>query len=165
MGIPAASTKRRIGQLTVIGALTVVPLSAACGGGETAGSERGVTVDDLQQEEYFYQGEHLGRTVTVSAAVSEVLGPRWFELSGGDFGDDTLLVTTGQPVEVANGEVVRVTGTVGQLHRSVPSERVPYLQMSLYAKYETEAYLYGATVEPLPATQQGKGCCCGTSPC
>lgn len=107
--------KRRIGRLTVIGTLVVAPLAAACGGGDTAGPEGGVTIGDLQQDQDFYQGEYLGRIVTVSAAVSEVRGPRSLELSGGDFGEDTLLVVTAQPVKIAQGQVVRVTGTVGQL--------------------------------------------------
>lgn len=154
MRVRAEPVKRRIGRLSVIGALVVAPLATACG--DTAGPEGGVTISDLQQDQDFYQGEYLGRTVTVSAAVSEVRGPRSLELSGGDFGDDTLLVVAAQPVKVAQGQVVRVTGTVGQLHSSVPSEKIPYVQKDLYASYKTEAYLYDATVEPVPTTQKGK---------
>lgn len=151
MEVRAESVQRRIGRLAAIGALVVVPLVAGCGGGDTAGPHRGTTVDDLQQEQYFYQGNHLGRTVTVSAAVSEVRGPQSFELSGGDFGDATLLVVTSRPVEIVRGRTVRVTGTVGQLHHSFPAEKVPYIQRDLYTKYATEAYLYEASVESLPA--------------
>lgn len=158
MKVRAGSVPGRLGRLLVLGAL-VVPLAAACGG-DTAGPQRGVTVGDLQQKEYFYQGEHLGRTVTVSATVAAVRGPHAFELSGGDPGDDTLLVLppmAGRTVEVAPGQVVRVTGTVGQLHSSSPSEKVPYVQHSLYDKHTTEAYLYDAAVEPLPRPQRGDG--------
>ncbi|HWR46592.1 MAG TPA: hypothetical protein VN327_03070 [Pseudonocardiaceae bacterium] len=118
------SAKRRMGRLLVIGTLVVVPVAAGCGAGGDAGGQRGVTVSDLAQEQYFYQEPYLGRTVTVSAAVSKVLGPRVFTLSGADSGDDVLVVT-GQPVKVAKGQVVRVTGTVGQVHHSAPSEGVP----------------------------------------
>ncbi|MDR7301442.1 hypothetical protein [Haloactinomyces albus] len=145
---------RRVGRLTVLGALVFVPVVAGCGGGDTAGPQRGVTVEELQQEQYFYQGNYLGRTVTISAAVSEVRGPQSFELSGGDFGDDTLLVVTSRPVEIEEGRVVRVTGTAGQLHYSFPSEQVPYIQRGLYAKYATEAYLYEASVEPLSTSRR-----------
>lgn len=134
----------------LIAVLAAVALTGACGGGDTAGSERGVSVGDLQAEEFFYEGEYLGRTVTVSAAVAEVAGPRSVELSGGDFGDEQLLVVSNDPVSVAAGQVVRVTGTVGQLHRTTPADRVPYVQDSLYAQGATEAYLYDAIVEPLP---------------
>ncbi|MFL6148071.1 MAG: hypothetical protein ACJ72I_11355 [Pseudonocardiaceae bacterium] len=150
MGIRTESgTRARIGRLAVIGALVVVPLVAACGSGAgPAGAQRGVTVSDLQHKEYFYQGEYLGRPVTVSAKVSDVLAPRMFELSGGDFGDKKLLVVTDRPVTVSEDEVVRVTGTVGQLHTSIPSEREPYIQEQLYARHDTQSYLYHATVEP-----------------
>lgn len=148
--------KRGAGWLSVIGTLVVVPLVAACGAGApTAGPERGVTVSGLEQREYFYQGDYLGRTVTVSAAVADVLGPRLFELSGGNVGDVKLTVVTDRPIAVSKDAVVRVTGTVGQLHLSAPSDRVPYIQRDLYASQETKAYLYHATVEPLPAAQQG----------
>ncbi|MGB8995382.1 MAG: hypothetical protein WCC65_08745 [Pseudonocardiaceae bacterium] len=141
--------RTRIGRLTVIGALGVVPLVAGCGSATpAAGPQRGVTVSDLQQREYFYQGDYLGRAVTVSAKVSNVLGSRVFELSGGDFGHKKLLVVTDQPVEVTGDELVRVTGTVGQMHTSVPSDRAPYVQRDLYDRYHTESYLYHATVEP-----------------
>lgn len=143
--------KRRICRVAVIGALAAVPLVAACGSGApTAGPQLAVTVGDLQQKDYFYQGRYLGRIVTVSARVGNVLGPRVFELFGGDFRDEKLVVVTDRPVEVSKDEAVRVTGTVGQLHHSAPSEEVPYLQQALYTRYETEPYLYHASVEPLP---------------
>jgi hypothetical protein len=137
--------------LVVGGALVVVPL-AACGGGTTPQAQRAVTVSDLQHKAYFYQGSNLGRTITVSARVDDVLAPRVFELSDDHYRDEKLLVVTDQPVDVSKNETLRVTGTVGQLHRSVPSERVPYIQQDLYTRQETDAYLYHATIESLPAT-------------
>lgn len=151
MGIRTEPVARGIGRLTVICALVVAPMTTACIGGDTAASERAVSVGDLQREQYFFEGDHLGQTVTVSAAVSEVHGPHSFELSGGDFRDDTLLVMSDDPVEVIKEQVVRVTGTVGQFHETFPPEGVPYLQTDLYEKYETEVYIYDATVEKLPA--------------
>ena len=149
-GVPVAGGKRRSWRLVLVGALAVVPL-AACGGGPTAQAQRGATISDLQHKQYFYQGDYLGRTITVSGRVDDVLAPRVFELSDEHRGDK-LLVVTDQPVEVSKDEAVRVTGTVGQLHRSVPSERVPYFQQDLYTRHETDAYLYNATIESLPAT-------------
>jgi hypothetical protein len=150
MGIRTQSkTRTRIGRLAVIGTLVVVPLVVACGNGaNTTRAPRGITVSDLQREDYFYQGDYLGQTVIVSAKVSDVLAPRVFELSGGDFLGKKLLVVTDQPVGVSKDKVVRVTGTVGQLHTSVPSEREPYIQEQLYARHNTEPYLYHATVGP-----------------
>ena len=145
-----AGGKRRSWRLVLVGALVVVPL-AARGGGPTAQAQRGATISDLQHKQYFYQGDYLGRTITVSGRVDDVLAPRVFELSDEHRGDK-LLVVTDQPVEASKDEAVRVTGTVGQLHRSAPSERVPYFQQDLYTRHETDAYLYHATIASLPAT-------------
>jgi len=138
----------------VVGALVVMPLVAACGGGAlTTGPPRNITIGDLQHKEYFYQGDYLGRTVTLSATVSDVLAPRVTEVSGGDLRDAKLLVVTDQPVDVSEGQAVRVTGTVGQLHTSFPSDHVPYEQEDLYTRYDTKPYLYHGAVERLAATQ------------
>lgn len=149
MGIRVHPMTCKIGRLSVIGVFVVVPLAAACGGGDdTAGPVSGIAVGDIQHDQYLYQGKYLGRTVTVSGPVSDVRGSSSFELAGGGYGKDTMLVMTGQPVAVVRGQLVRVTGTVGQYHHSAPSERVPYIQRDLYTRHETEAYLYDATVEP-----------------
>lgn len=137
--------RRRSWRVIVVGALVVVPL-AACGS-PTTQPQRGVTIRNLQHKSYFYQGDYLARTITVSARVDDVLSPRVFELSDEDYRAEKLLVVTDQPVEVSKDEAVRVTGTVGQLHRTVPSEGVPYIQRELYARQDTDAYLYHATVE------------------
>lgn len=142
-------TRCRAANWLVIGTLVVMPLTAGCGS-DTAGPERDLSVDEVTKDENFYRGDHLGQTVTVSAEVSEVLGARSFELSGGDFGDEKLLVVTDRSTDVEEGRTVRVTGTVGQLHESFPSETHPYTQAGLYAKHSTEAYLYDATAERLP---------------
>ncbi len=149
MWIRAESGRRVLGRVAVgLGVLAAVPVVAACGG-DTVAPNQSVTVDDLQGEQHFYEGKYLGRTVAVSAEVSAVHGPSSFELSGGDFGDEELLVVTTRPVEVVRDSAVRVTGTVGQLHRSDPSQQVPYVQRGLYTEHQTEAYLYDATVGPL----------------
>jgi hypothetical protein len=145
--------KRRNRLLMVVGALVVVTM-AACGGRPTAQPQRGITISDLQHKQYFYQGDYLGRTITISARVDDVLAPRVFELSDDHYPGEKLLVVTDQPVEVSKDEAIWVTGTVGQLHRSAPSERVPYVQQDLYARHETDSYLYHATIESVPATSR-----------
>ena len=154
----ALTTRCRLARLTVVGALVVMSLVAACGSSATAGPQRSVTVSDLQRKQYFYQADFLGRAVTLTAMVSDVLGPRVFELSGGDLRDTKLLkllVVTDQPVDISEGQAVRVTGTAGQLHVSFPSDHVPYEQENLYTRYNTKPYVYHATVERLAATQHG----------
>lgn len=127
----------------------VVPVSlAGCADDGTAGPERGVTVEEIQEPQYFYEGEYLGQEVTVSAAVTQVIGPGSFELAGREYGDDSLLVMTSGPVAVSEGQVVSVTGTVGQYHRLAEGDYAPGTY-DRYEKYETEAYLYDATLRPL----------------
>jgi hypothetical protein len=143
-----------VDRLIVVTLLAVVPLAVACGASApTAGPQPGVTISDLQQKDYFYQGKFLGQTVTLSSKVADVLGPGVFELSGGNVGAEKLTVVTDQPVQVSKDDVVRVTGTVGQLHLAAPSEGVPYEQRDLYDGHQTKPYLYHATVEPLTAAQ------------
>lgn len=129
-------------------ALPIVVLLAGCGAQDTTGPERGVTVNEIQQSENYFEGEYLGHQVTVSATVTEVLGPRSFELDGADYGEDSLLVQTPEPVVVEEAQDVTVSGTVGQFHRLSEDDYAPG-SYDLYEDYETEAYLYGATVEVL----------------
>jgi len=89
--------------------------AAACGDDDTsAGPEAGVTVDEIQEPQYFHEGEYLGQTVRISAAVSAVPSPRHIEVAGTDYGEDSLLVVTQEPVDVKVGDVLRITGIVGQ---------------------------------------------------
>ncbi|MBW0093658.1 hypothetical protein I4I73_30640 [Pseudonocardia sp. KRD-184] len=115
----------------------------------TAGPEQGVTVGEVQEAQNFYEGEYLGQRVTVSAEVTDVLDPRHLELAGRDYGEDSLLVRTTGPVDAIQGQVVRVVGTVGQYHLFRENEGPPPVQYDMYEEYETEAYLYDATVEVL----------------
>ena len=121
MGIQRTSTGRM--RLAVLGALVVVPLVAACGDGTApAGAQRSLTVSDLQQREYFYQGDYLGRTVTVSAKVADVLAPQVFELSGGDFvrWARQLIDLLDQLAKVADEPVAGVArAAVGRFRRGV----------------------------------------------
>jgi hypothetical protein len=126
-------------------------LAAACGGDSSAGPEAGVTIAELEENQYFYEGEYLGQTVTVSAAVSEVLAADRIEVNGGAYGDESLLVIAQHPLDVAVGDVVRITGTVGQYHVTAEEEGVPPVQYDMYEDYESEEYLHDATVEPIDA--------------
>jgi hypothetical protein len=136
--------------MVVAGAAAVGALVAGCGDDRSAGPERGVTVDEVQENQYFYEGEYLGQVVTVSGAVTKTISNRTFEIDGEDYGEDSLLVITAEPVAVAEGDVLRVTGTVGQYHRVMESEEPIYNQSERYEKYETEAVLHDASVHPLP---------------
>jgi len=139
--------RRRRGVVAI--APLILALAVACGDDSSAGPEAGVTIEDLEENQYFYEGEYLGQTVTVSAAVSEILTEDRIEVNGGEYGDESLLVIMKQPVDVAVGDVIRITGTVGQYHMTMEeAEGVPPVQYDVYEDYESEEYLYDATVEP-----------------
>jgi hypothetical protein len=114
----------------------------AAGGGTAPSGE--LTVDELREPQFFYQGDRLGQRVTVHGEVADVAGPGVLDLAGMG---GTLTVMTRGPVTAASGATVTVTGTVGQLHTTQPSDRVPYIQNDLYAKATTETYLFDATIE------------------
>lgn len=138
---------RRAG-LVAAGALAAAAMLGGCAAGDgDAGPE---LIEEIQEPQHFYEGDYLGQEVTVSAVVTEVLGPRNFELAGRDYGEDSLLVQTPDPVQVEQGQRVRVTGTVGQFHLLSEDDYAPG-SYDRYEKYETEAYVYDAVVEPVPA--------------
>lgn len=128
-------------------ALACGPVLVGCGAEEdSAGPERGVTVDEIQEEQPYFEGDYLGQQVTVTATVTKVLAPTSVELAGRDYGDESLLVVTAEPTEVTVGELVRATGIVGQYHLVIEDDPA---QTGLYAEYNTEPYLHTATLEPV----------------
>lgn len=131
--------------LTLAGVLMTAVAIGGCAA--TAEPGDGPTIEEIQEPQHFYEGEYLGEEVTVSATVTEVLGPRNFELAGREYGEDNLLVQTSSPVEVEEGQQVRVTGTVGQFHL-LSEDDYAAGSYDLYEKYETKAYVYDAVVEP-----------------
>jgi len=63
--------------------------------------------------------EFLGRTVTVSGKVDQVLGKRAFTLASGDGGQQLLVIRKNeQTPEVKKGETVQVTGKVERYDRN-----------------------------------------------
>jgi hypothetical protein len=103
-----------------LGAVLLVVVLAACGGADTAGRHEHVTVSDLQEPTYFYEGDHLGEVVTVSAAVARVRDPHTVELSGDDPGAATMTVLTRQAVSLSQGQAVQVTGRMDRVGESGP---------------------------------------------
>lgn len=126
----------------VLGAVFV----AGCGQ-EAPGSPDGeVPLSRLQAKQHFHEGSYLGRPVTVHGTVREVRNERTFKLAGANPDNESVQVVTDRPVRVAAGQVVRVRATVGQLHRSAPSDKEPYIQQDLYDERATAPYLYHAAL-------------------
>ena len=113
---PAARAKRS-GLLVVAVGLVLALGMAACGQQETAGPEEGpADVEDvtqgigvLEDSEYF-----VGKAVTVSAEVSEVIGPAAFTIAGEGGTPKPLLILSAPNSlpNISDDSVVRVSGTV-----------------------------------------------------
>ncbi|MGW3473586.1 hypothetical protein ACWDKQ_35255 [Saccharopolyspora sp. NPDC000995] len=124
-------------------ALTVAVFGVSCG----APSQHELSIGDIQQERYFYEGAYLGQQVVVAATVVTVLSPDHFDVID-TRSSAKLSVMTTVPVHVTEGQALHVAGTVGQLHHWAVSDGLPYIQDNLYAARTTEAYLYNASVLP-----------------
>ena len=83
---------------------------------DSAGPERGVTVENIADPEAFdddgFTRTLVGQRVTVSGNVSEMVGANAIRLGGDDFGGDGILVINVSASGINEGDNVRVTGTV-----------------------------------------------------
>ncbi len=83
---------------------------------ESAGPERGVTVEDVAESDAFeddgFADDFLGRQVTVSGNVSEIVSSDAIRLGGDDFGGDGILIIGVTTANISEGQDVRITGTV-----------------------------------------------------
>lgn len=86
--------------------MAAVSLTTACG--NTAGTETGVSIDDIQDDPDAY----IGREATVSAHVKEDVSPSTFTIAGDEFSDVPALLVVARTANVFEDEVVTVTGTV-----------------------------------------------------
>lgn len=98
--------------LLVVPALILLGTGLAACGEKSQGPEAGTDVEDItSQPETF-----VGRKVTVSADVDEVITPRSFRIAGEDIGGGGLLVFSAQgKQDLDDDDVVRVTGEVREI--------------------------------------------------
>ncbi len=103
-----------VGVLLVLAA--IVGLWVWANDDDSAGPERGVTVEDVAEDQAFdddgFADDLAGREVTVSGNVSEVVSASAIRLGGDDFGGDGLLVIGVSKTDISEGDEVRVTGKV-----------------------------------------------------
>lgn len=136
-------------------AAMALPL-AACGDDDDdgAGPEEGADVEDITEDDaYFDNDEHVGEEVTVSAEVTEVLTPTSFELGGADWGDDSLLVVSAtEAPDLAEGQVVQVTGTVREFVYA-DYEAYGLGEEEVYDPYGDEEFLEASSVDTSVPTE------------
>ncbi|PJE93960.1 hypothetical protein CUT44_30915 [Streptomyces carminius] len=130
---PPVRHRRLRGSTPLASALSAAVLGAVCltgcgGGGEDAPApEASVRVQDAGEggvQDYVYEdlaedgfwndlGTWADKRVTITSEVHGTVSPNFFTIAGTDGGEPrSLLVFSPQEAEVAQGEPVRVTGTV-----------------------------------------------------
>lgn len=147
-------------------ALALTGLSAC---GDTAGTEEGVDVEDVQQEgdnnDFIYDGpydetfnedmdQYEGETVTVSAEVNDVLSENAFTIAGTEDTsvEELLIVSAEGNADLAEDDPVEVTGVVHQAFESTTVEEDLgfTLEEELFADYDGEPYIEATTVDTNP---------------
>ncbi len=128
-------------------AAAALPVSVvAC---DSAGPEKGVDVDDVTDGKFFQSGKYVGQTVTVSADVKNVHTPTSFELDTAQWGDDSLLVVSGNPLkELSANDTIKVTGTVREFNYDQYVTEYGLAQdETLYEPYDNEQFLVAKNVD------------------
>lgn len=124
---------------------------------DSAGPERGVTVEQIADSDAFdddgFSNSLVGRQVTVSGNVSDIVGRNALRLGGDDFGGDGILViqASGAGAGITEGDNVRVTGTVrdyeaAAFNRELGSDA---FDDNLYNPWVEENVLVASTVTKL----------------
>ena len=108
---------RRRSALTLLGLLLALGLGS-CGSHESAGPERGATVEAIRERDLYDDGidRYVGQTVTVSAEVAGIVTPSAFEIAG-EGGPDPILVITrpATATRITDDSMVKITGQVREL--------------------------------------------------
>lgn len=138
---------RLVGAVLAIGA---VLLAGACGG-DTAGPETGVDVEDITDEDAdFGEGDivlgAVGETVTISAEIADVLSPSSFTLEAPGL-ENELLVLSAAPAEVSEGDAVQVTGTVRRFAFAEFTEDFELGDRDLYEPFENQRFIQATNVD------------------
>ncbi len=146
--------------LILLGAVVAVVIGFfawAAAGDDSAGPERGVTVEDIPESEAFdddaFADSLVGRQVTVSGNVSEVIGSNAIKLGGGDFDGDGILILQVSGDSITEGDDVRVTGTVRDYDAAAFFRELgPGFDDDLYNRWVDENVLIASNVTMLDTT-------------
>lgn len=129
-----------------------------CGGSGTAGPERGADVADIQDEpvdddSIFFDGDvqsFVGQEVTLSAAVTEVIGPNAFTIAGENAQE--LLVVHDGDAQITVDTPIRVTGTVIKAFAIPDAEEFTEadLEDGPIADFDGEPYVQATAIDTDP---------------
>lgn len=141
-----------IGNAAVVGALALLPFAAVGCAEDTAdedtAAQQTASVEDDAQHEYFGSDQFVGDDVIVSAVVTEVLSAKSFVLDGSEYGDESLLVLFADGVEdIQVGDVIKVTGMVGEFVHADYREEYGLLDQGVYDLYADEEFLLAQSIQ------------------
>lgn len=145
----------RIGSGAAVRAAVVAVLLpsilSGCGGDEQARPQTTAEVEGITgDEQYFGDDKFVGRRVTVTAPVSEIVSPTSFVVDSADRGDESLLVVSANLVQdLRQGDVVQVTGTVRQFVYGDYRSEFDLGEPAGYREYENEEFLVATGVEKM----------------
>lgn len=134
-------------------------------GGDTVGPETGADVEDLQTDpdpgafdDFAEVGTFVGETVTVSAKVSEVLGPNAFTIAD-QSGETVLVVYDGTPQNLTVESAVKVTGLVAETFAVGEAEQFAGAEFEdeLFTEFNTDPYIQASSITVTPSLQGANG--------
>lgn len=131
----------------VVGALALLPFAAVGCAEDTTDEDTATVAEDDAQHEYFGSDQFVGDDVVVSAVVTDVLGDKAFVLDGSEYGDESLLVLSADLDGVRVGDVVRLTGIVGEFVHADYREEYGLFDEGVYDLFVDEEFLLAQSVQ------------------
>ncbi len=114
--------RRRVWRvLSCFGAVLLTLAAAGCGDGDRAGAPPSDNDPEVGAEPpgttfFFDPARFIGRDVTVTGYVSEVLNPFAFRIAGERIEGPGVLVVSNQPLDLDDDDLVQVTGRARWFH-------------------------------------------------
>lgn len=130
-------------------ALLVLLVLTACNMTNSDGSNTGTTINEITNRS---NANLIGKTVTVSGEIEEVISPKTFIIEGdGFFNDPELLVINLSGSPIVNDSNIQVTGTVRQFSKSeIEREFDLNLAQELEVKFKGKPVLIAKAVVLTP---------------
>ncbi len=114
----AAPKQRVISLLCVL----LIGLTAACNEDPSAGPERGVTIDDVEESDALFGGDLDGEIVTVSGEVRAMHTERLFRVASELIGGEGVLIVVPRGETRSNVTVYDIVRVTGEVQHVTPSD-------------------------------------------
>lgn len=153
------SRHARVRRWLTVGVMTASTVVLGACGDDSAGPDTAASVEELAEnnDPFGIDAAQVGETVTVSAQVAEVLGPKAFSLLGQSAGEN-LLVLSRKPAKVREGEFVEVTGKVRSFSHDAYGAKFNLGEADPYTPFDQEQIVVASKVQDVdqdPTTVDG----------